>query len=105
VADEMGRAKERSVQEVYDLAALWAVLAAEIHKDTRLSEAERAHRAEEAATRAVALLGQALLNGYWKLAHLQRDPDLDALRSRPDFTALLKVQELRARGKNAPAGK
>jgi serine/threonine-protein kinase len=105
LADETGRAKKLSAQEQYDLAGLWAVLAAEIRKDTRLAEADRARQSEEAASRAVELVRQALVNGYWNLTHLQHDPNLDALRSRPDFIALLKEQETRAREKNVPAGK
>jgi serine/threonine-protein kinase len=104
-ADEIGRAKKPSAQELYDLAGLWAVLAAEIRKDTRLAEADRARQSEEATARAIDLVRQALSNGYWNLAHLKRDPNLEALRSRPDFSALLKEQEARAREKNAPAGK
>jgi serine/threonine protein kinase len=105
LADEISRAKKLPADELYDLAGLWAVLAAEISKDARLAEADRARRAEEAAVRAVELVRRTLRNGYPNLAHLQRDPNLEALRSRSDFSALLKEQETRAPEKNAPPGK
>src|SRR5205085_4143323 len=45
--------------------------------------------ADRAAARAVAALRQAVTRGYRNLAFLLRDPDLDALRRRDDYAALL----------------
>ena len=44
-----------------------------------------AGRPEEAVTS----LSKAILLGYDDLAHMEVDPDLDSLRERPDFQALL----------------
>jgi hypothetical protein len=38
---------------------------------------------------AIDSLSSAILLGYDDLAHLEVDPDLDSLRERPDFRALL----------------
>jgi serine/threonine-protein kinase len=44
---------------------------------------------ERYAVRAVALLRAAVVKGYRNVAHLKQDTDLDALRQRPDFQAVL----------------
>ncbi len=55
---------------------------------------------ERYAARAVALLQQAVAKGYKDVAHMKKDRDLDALRDREDFQALLK--ELEAKPPEAP---
>jgi serine/threonine protein kinase/tetratricopeptide (TPR) repeat protein len=47
-------------------------------------------RTEEYAARAVALLRQALAQGYNNLPHLKKDPDLAPLRLRADYRVLLE---------------
>jgi serine/threonine-protein kinase len=44
---------------------------------------------ERYAARAVELLRQAVANGYKDSGHMKNDPDLEPLRSRPDFQKLL----------------
>ena len=48
---------------------------------------------ERYAARAVALLKQAVEKGYKDVAQLKKDADLDALRNRADFKALLNELE------------
>ncbi len=48
---------------------------------------------ERYAARAVAPLKQAVEKGYNDAAHIKKAPDLDALRDRTDFKALLKELE------------
>jgi hypothetical protein len=55
--------------------------------------ADTAEHAEQYAARAVVLLRQAVAAGYKDAAHMKKDPDLDALRDRDDFKALLKELE------------
>ena len=50
-------------------------------------------RPESVAARAVALLQQAVAKSYKDVAHMKKDRDLDALRQRDDFKALLKELE------------
>jgi hypothetical protein len=45
--------------------------------------------ADRAAAKAVATLRQAVAAGYRDGAHILKDPDLDALRRRDDFAAVL----------------
>jgi hypothetical protein len=47
----------------------------------------------------VELLRQAVQQGYKDVAHMKKDPDLDALRQRPDFRQLLADLEAKAPGK------
>ena len=42
-----------------------------------------------AADRAMRVLRQAVAAGYYNAAHMAKDPDLDPLRSRPDFQILM----------------
>jgi tetratricopeptide (TPR) repeat protein len=46
--------------------------------------------AERYAARAVGLLGEAVKHGYQEVVHLEKDPDLEALRGRSDYTELLQ---------------
>ena len=55
--------------------------------------ADKAEVKERYAARAVALLKQAIEKGYKDVAHLKKDTDLDALRDREHFKALLKELE------------
>jgi hypothetical protein len=70
----------------YDLACYQALLAgAAANPGSGLTAAEG--RAE--ANRAMSALRRAVAAGYRNLAHMQTDTDLDPLRSRPDFQALM----------------
>ena len=70
--------------DVYDAACGYALCSALV---------EKPEENERHAARAVALLKQAIAKGYKDVAHLKKDADLDALRGRADFQALLKELE------------
>jgi serine/threonine-protein kinase len=53
-------------------------------------------RRDALAVQAIEALRQAVSNGYANISGLKGDPDLDALRSRADFQALLKATQARA---------
>jgi WD40 repeat protein len=65
--------------QVYDLACAYAHVAAKLPPPD----------ADRAADRATDLLRQAFANGYSNVTHMLQDADLDSLRSRPDYIALL----------------
>jgi tetratricopeptide (TPR) repeat protein len=85
-----GKAADGAV--LYALACVHALASAAAGSDQGLPADERRRRAERHAAQAVELLGQARGKGHFENAHrlaqLQADADLAALRSRPDFAAL-----------------
>jgi tetratricopeptide (TPR) repeat protein len=81
--------KGHTGQTLYDLACVCALAAADAQGDARLRE--------QYAARAVALLRQAIAAGYTDAAGMKKDRDLDALRDRADFRAVLA--ETRANNK------
>jgi serine/threonine-protein kinase len=89
-------APNRTGLTIYNVACVESLASALAHADAMLEPAARTSRAESLAARAVARLGQARAAGYFSdpanVAHIGRDPDLDPLRSRPDFRLL--VQDL-----------
>jgi serine/threonine protein kinase len=74
----------------YDFAGVYA-----------LASAKDKHKKEEYAARAVEFLRRAIEAGYKDAGHINKDPNLDPLRGRPDFQQLL---ESLAKGKT-PAPK
>ena len=78
-ADELAAAGNLTAEQSYNLACSYALAAA------KLPPAD----AGRAAGRAVALLRQALAQGFRDFAHLAKDSDLTALRGRADFAELL----------------
>jgi hypothetical protein len=58
-------------------------------KDEKTSAAEREVLARKYGDRAVALLRQALANGFQDLEQLKKHPALASLQARPDFQKLL----------------
>jgi tetratricopeptide (TPR) repeat protein len=75
----------------YELACVEALAAAAARGDRALTPAGRADAAGRLAARAVGRLGQARAAGFFRdpatVARLDGDPDLDPIRSRPDFRA------------------
>jgi hypothetical protein len=82
------------------VACIYSLSAAAAGKDGKLSPAERSQRPEQYAVRAVKYLQQAATAGYFKNAatieHMEKDTDLDPLRTRPDYQNLLADLEKRA---------
>jgi hypothetical protein len=69
-------------------------------KDAKLPQARRQELTKSYGDRAVQALRQAAAHGYQDAAHMKKDTDLDPLRGRNDFKALLAELE-----KGAPKGK
>jgi tetratricopeptide (TPR) repeat protein len=76
---------------LYDAACFRAVTAAVLRATDPSSDT--AKEADAEADRAMAWLRQAVAAGYKNVAHLKKDTDLDALRDRADFRALLAKLE------------
>jgi formylglycine-generating enzyme required for sulfatase activity len=81
---------------LYNAACAYAVAAQVV---TRRGEGEAAaapppERAKTYAERAVALLREAVANGYQNYRQMQTDPDLDAVRDHAGFQALLSEAHL-----------
>jgi hypothetical protein len=72
---------------LYDAACFRAVTAAVLQAGPKSASTGTESAAE--AERAMTWLRQAVAAGYTDLAHLKTDRDLDALRNRTDFKALL----------------
>jgi len=69
----------KGADDVLDAARVYAVAASNNYAPT----------ADRYGARAVVLLRQAIDRGYSDLAHFRKDPDLDPVRSRPDYIDLL----------------
>jgi tetratricopeptide (TPR) repeat protein len=83
---EMWEALDRTdAASLYNAACFRAVTAAVL----RAASPDAAKDATAEADRAMAWLTKAVAAGYKDAAHMAKDKDLDALRDRPDFRALL----------------
>jgi hypothetical protein len=74
--------------DLYDAAGNRAILAGLLAGDPGAAAVE--------ADRAMVWLRKAVAAGYRDRANIEKDADLDALRDRPDFRALLKELEAKA---------
>jgi tetratricopeptide (TPR) repeat protein/tRNA A-37 threonylcarbamoyl transferase component Bud32 len=98
-----GRLAEMTVDppnDLYNAACFLTRCVPLAAKDDKLPATKRKELAQEYADRAMATLRQAAAHGYRGAAHVQKDPDLDPLRSRDDFRRLLDELE-----KAKPPGK
>ena len=90
---ELAGAKALSGPVLYDLACVFSLCSAAARQDTGLPEGDREKASEAYAIRAIALLQRAevarFFNDSANVTHAHDDPDLDALRKRPDFMKLL----------------
>jgi hypothetical protein len=65
----------------------------------RGASGKSAAKKQEYADQAMALLRQAMKAGFHDAAHMRKDTDLDALRTRADFRQLLAELERKSPGK------
>jgi tetratricopeptide (TPR) repeat protein len=75
--------------DVYNAACNVAQAADLVKKADKLPPADRDRQADEYAARAVGLLRRAAERGFRDVEHLKADKDLDGLRGRDDYKALL----------------
>ena len=83
------------VNDVYNAACFFAQCVSLAERDSQLAEDHRKERAQAYTDRALATLRRAVQNGYRDIAQMKKDTDLDPVRSRPDFQALLKEVEMK----------
>jgi tetratricopeptide (TPR) repeat protein len=88
-ADDLARDPSLTSENRYDLACALSLASAGVSEDMSLAPAERHRLAGQYGTSAVELLRKLHSAGAFKdpavFADLQKDKNLDALRSRPDF--------------------
>jgi serine/threonine protein kinase len=87
----------------YDLACACALASAAIGKDPKLDAAEREKSVEQHAVRAVGLLSRAVASGYTDFAGIKTDPDLIAIRSRPEFMNMMSELQTTKKPPRKPA--
>ena len=97
IADEPWIPRQR-----YNLSCAFSLLSTAAAADAKLSKVQRDALVESIAANAVKLLDEASVAGFLKpaalLAHMKADRDLDPIRSRVDYQALLKRIEAKAPG-------
>jgi serine/threonine protein kinase/tetratricopeptide (TPR) repeat protein len=81
-AKSLSEVADLPANTLYDLARVYALSVAAVDGDTKW--------AEQYAVRAVELLRQAVAKGYREVEHMEKDGDLESLRSRADFQKLLR---------------
>jgi serine/threonine protein kinase/tetratricopeptide (TPR) repeat protein len=95
-ADELARFGYDPANDTYLAACFLARCVTLAGKDAQLDEARRKELAKDYADRALTLLQQAVARGFKNIAQLKREPDLQPLRAREDFTKLLAKLEGKA---------
>jgi tetratricopeptide (TPR) repeat protein len=92
-AERFSKAALNPANDLYTAACYLARCVPLAEKDDMQSEAKRKEQAQSYGDRAMALLHQAVKNGYKDVARLKVDKDLDPLRQRKDFQQLLRELE------------
>jgi serine/threonine-protein kinase len=100
-ADDLAGRAAGNVVKLYNMACLYARCAVAAEKDSTLDEPSRKERARDLADRAVQTLRNAMAGGFANLGTMRTDSDLDPIRERDDFKALLAELE----SKNRPPAK
>jgi serine/threonine-protein kinase len=92
-AQELSTKKSATSENLLHCGRTYALAAAAVLKDARLAGAERDRLAEQYAARAVALLNQIAVKGFFKtrtaVEDLKSDPDFAAVQPRQEFKKLL----------------
>jgi serine/threonine-protein kinase len=92
-ADRLGQTAVEPPKDLSNAARFLCRCVPLVEKDTKLPDARRQELARQYADRALVMLQQAVARGYKDLAGLQKEKDLDPLRSREDFRKLLRELE------------
>lgn len=90
VAEDLARVGAARSGDLVKAVCILAGCAKQAGADDKLPESKRAELARVHADRAMELLRQAVRLGYRDAAFLKNEPELEPLRSRNDFEALLK---------------
>jgi hypothetical protein len=88
-AAQLAEAAVELAKDRYKAACVLAGCVPLAEKDGKLPAAGRQELAKEYADRAIAMLRRAIADGYKDASQMRKEPALDALRDRDDFTKLL----------------
>jgi serine/threonine protein kinase len=88
-AAELAQFSYEPVEDAYRAAGWTARCMPLAHKDAALSEGRRTELAQGYAQQALALLRQAVTHGFVDVSRMQKDPDLEALRSTKEYRKVL----------------
>jgi tetratricopeptide (TPR) repeat protein len=88
-AAELARFSYEPIEDTYSAACWIAGCVPLAKKDATLSEGRRTELAQSYTQQALALLKQAVTHGFADVSRMQKDPDLEPLRSRAEFPKLL----------------
>ncbi len=106
-ADAVAASAEISGETLYHLAATYAESVAAVRQDAKLSRQETERRAEQYATRALALLARARTAGFFQTpaarANFIKESNFDPLRSRADFRQFVTALNGRTQGGDSAA--
>jgi serine/threonine-protein kinase len=86
---EVARDPDLPASACYNLARVYAQVAAVAAKDKGMAAEERAHQAERYGVEAVGMLRRLVERGFHDAGQLRNDGDFDPLRSRADFRLLI----------------
>jgi tetratricopeptide (TPR) repeat protein len=90
-ADELTRLDKPGLDVLFNGAAVFGIAVEAVKSDPM--------RAEACAKRAIELLRQAVAAGFDDAAFLQRDPDFEPVRQRPEYLQIVEELESRAKKK------
>jgi len=91
--EEWVQIRYEPANDAYNAACVLAGCVPLAEKDPKLTESKRKETSQAYAERAMALLRHAVAEGYNDAAHMKVDTDLDPLRGRKDFQALMAKLE------------
>jgi serine/threonine-protein kinase len=92
-AEQLLQAAVNPMADAYDAGCYLARCVPLAQKDGQLPPARQQELVKSYGDRALAALRQAVRHGYRDAAHMKRDADLDPLRERADFQALVREVE------------